>query len=237
MKQGIREPATYNTIIQAIASGRTSFNDIQQATMIEKWKLSVYLKNLMELGLSNREFSVLTTEREKQNAKRGTYRLHDSFFRFWYRFVLPNYSSLEFGDWENIYDLVVEPQLNSFASFPFEDICIEWLRRKNISRELPFIFTQIGRWWDKNTEIDIIATNEDKSKILSAECKFHNSAVNDSDLKKHLYKNLHNSKKKDNSVIYFWYFSWGGYTSEAKEFAAKNNITLIGENDLFCAEP
>lgn len=233
MRQELREPATYNTIIQAIAMGRTSFNDIQQATMIEKGKLSVYLKNLIELGLLTREFPVFTTEKEKQNAQRGIYKLHDLFFRFWYRFVFPNFSSLEFGDWENIYDLVVEPQLNEFASFPFEDICIEWLRGKNRKRELPFIFTQIGRWWDKDVEIDIIAANEDKSEILSAECKFHNSAVNDSDLKKHLNKNLSTLKKKDNAVVHFWYFSWSGFTAQAKEFAAQNNMTLIEEKDLF----
>lgn len=233
MRQELREPATYNTIIQTIAMGKTSFNDIQQTTLIEKGKLSVYLKNLIELGLLSREFPVLSTEKEKQNAQRGIYKLHDLFFRFWYRFVFPNYSALEFGDWENIYDLIVEPQLNNFVSFPFEDICIEWLREKNKKRELPFIFTQIGRWWDKNVEIDIIAINKEKTEILSAECKFHNSVVNDSDLKKHLNKNLSNLKQKENTFFHFWYFSWSGFTAKAKEFAAQNKMTLIEGKDLF----
>ncbi len=232
IRQELREPATYNTIIQAIATGRTSFNEIQQATLIEKGKLSVYLKNLIELGLLTREFPVLATEKEKQNAQRGIYKLHDLFFRFWYRFVFPNYSSLEFGDWENIYDLIVEPQLNEFVSFPFEDICIEWLREKNIRRELPFVFTKIGRWWDKDIEIDIIATNEEKSEILSAECKFHNSVVNDSDLLKHYNKNLSGIKNREGVIVHTWYFSWSGYTDKAKDFAEKNNIHLMEGKDL-----
>ena len=102
-----------------------------------------------------------------------------------------------------------------------------------MKRELPFIFTHIGRWWDKDVEIDIIATNEDKSEILSAECKFHNSAINDADLQKHLNKNISSLKKKDHAVIHTWYFSWSGYTPQAKEFAKKHNITLIDEKDLF----
>ena len=126
----------------------------------------------------------------------------------------------------------MEPQLNNYVSFPFEDICIEWLRSKNKKRELPFIFTDIGRWWSKDIEIDIIATNEDKSEILSAECKFHNSLINDSDLQKHLNKNIRSLKKKDNAVLHVWYFYWSGYTPEAREFAKKNNITLIDENDF-----
>ena len=79
---------------------------------------------------------------------------------------------------------------------------------------------------------NIIATNEDKSEILSAECKFHNTAINDSDLQKHLNKNISLLKKKDNAVIHIWYFSWNGYTTQAREFAKKNNITLIEGKDF-----
>lgn len=236
MRQELREPGTYNTIIQAVASGKTAFNEIQQSTLIEKGKLSVYLKNLVELGIASREFPVLSSEKEKQNAQRGLYRLKDSFFSFWYRFVFPNLSSLEFGDWENIYDSVVEPQLNEYASASFEDMCIDWLRVQNRNHRLPFIFTQIGRWWDKNTEIDIIAANEDKSELISAECKFHNSVVNDSALEKHLLKNLSSLKKKENASIHYWYFSWAGFTEQAKDYAKKNNIHLVTGEELFVCE-
>ncbi len=233
MRQELREPATYNTIVQAIAAGKTAFNEIQQSTLIEKGKLSVYLKNLIELGMVNREFPVLSSEKEKQNAQRGIYKLRDSFFLFWYKFVFPNYSSLEFGDWETVYDTIIAQQLNEFASFPFEDVCIEWLRLQNKKRSLPFVFTQIGRWWDKNVEVDIIAANEDRSKIISAECKFHNSPVNDFDLSKHLKKDLSNLRKKDDAQISFWYFSWSGYTKEARQFAEENGICIVTAEEMF----
>ena len=233
MRQELREPGTYNTIIQSIASGKTAFNEIQQSTLIEKGKLSVYLKNLIELGIALREFPVLSSEKEKQNAQRGLYRLKDSFFCFWYKFVFPNLSSLEFGDWENIYDSVIEPQFNEYASASFENVCIGWLRVQNHNHKLPFIFTQIGRWWDKNTEIDIVAANEDKSQLISAECKFHSSEVNDSALEKHRLKDLSSLTKKENAIIDCWYFSWAGFTEQAKEFARKNNMHLVSGEDLF----
>jgi len=232
MRQELREPATYNTIIQTIASGKTSFNEIQQSSMIEKGKLSVYLKNLIELGVLTRNFPVLSTEKNKQNAQRGLYKLCDFFFRFWYRFVFPNYSSLEFGDIENIYNMIIEPQMNDFASLPFEDICIEWLRNQNMQHKLPFIFTQIGHWWDKNSEIDIIASNIDHSEILSAECKFHNGVVNDTDIRKHIEKNLDSIKMKDNAKIHFCYFSLSGFTEEAVSYANKNGIKLVAGGEL-----
>lgn len=233
MRQELREPGTYNTIIQAIASGKTVFNEIQQLTMIEKGKLSVYLKNLTELGIICREFPIISSEKEKQNSQRGLYKIRDSFFRFWYKFIFPNFSSLEFGDWENIYNTIIEPQLNEYSSSPFEDICIEWFRVQNLNHKLPFIFTKIGRWWDKNVEVDIIATNEDKTQIISAECKFHNNVINSSELEKHLLKDLSSLKKKENAIIHFWYISWGGFTEQAKTFAQKNNITLVSKDDLF----
>lgn len=69
MRQELREPTTYNTIIQAIANGKTRFNEIQQSTLIEKGKLSVYLKKLIELGIVSRDFPLFSTEKEKQNVR------------------------------------------------------------------------------------------------------------------------------------------------------------------------
>ena len=47
------------TIIEAVALGNTKLNDISQKALIEDTsKTSVYLKNLIELGIVEREFSV-----------------------------------------------------------------------------------------------------------------------------------------------------------------------------------
>lgn len=232
MRQELREPATYNTIIQSVAAGKTSFNEIQQSTLIEKGKLSVYIKNLIELGIVTREFPVFSTEKEKQNTQRGLLKLRDSFFRFWYRFVLPNLSTLEFGDWENVYDAIIEPQMNEFASSAFEDVCIEWLRVQNKNHKLPFTFSQAGRWWNKNVEVDIMASDYEHSNIISAECKFHNSLINDSDLKKHIEKDLSMLRKKENAAMHYFYFSLIGFTDQALAYAKKNNIRLVSGSQL-----
>lgn len=104
---------------------------------------------------------------------------------------------------------------------------------KNARHEIPFVFTKIGRWWDKDVEVDIVAADEEKSHILAAECKFHNNAVNDSDLEKHLNKSLSGLRAKANAQTYIWYFSWGGFTEEAREYASNNQIHIVEGNDLF----
>lgn len=48
----------------------------------------------------------------------------------------------------------------------------------------------------KNTEVDIIKSNANNSEIISAECKFHNSFENDSDLQKHISKKIYQQSKQ-----------------------------------------
>ena len=110
LHQELRETPIYNSIIEAVALGNTKLNDISQKSLVEDTsKTSVYLKNLIELGIVEREFSVDSKSKEKANTNRGTYRLTDNFFRFWYAFGFTNISQLEDGDVEGVYDYVIAP--------------------------------------------------------------------------------------------------------------------------------
>lgn len=104
--QELREPATYNALIEAVALGNTKLNDIYQKTKIEKTKLSAYLKNLIDLGILCREFSVEDGIKEHANVQRVLYQVTDKFFRFWYTFVFLNLLELESGDSEGIWNLL-----------------------------------------------------------------------------------------------------------------------------------
>jgi AAA+ ATPase superfamily predicted ATPase len=63
--QELRETSVYNTIIQYIALGSNSFNELMVKTQLEKSKLSVYLKKLIELNLVVKEIPALSSERDK----------------------------------------------------------------------------------------------------------------------------------------------------------------------------
>ena len=95
LHQEVRETPIYKSIIEAVALGNTKLNDISQKSLVEDTsKTSVYLKNLIELGIVEREFSVDSKTKEKANSNRGTYRLTNNFFRFWYAFGFTNFSQL-----------------------------------------------------------------------------------------------------------------------------------------------
>lgn len=188
LHQELRETPIYNSIIEAVALGNTTLNNISQKSLVEDTsKTSVYLKNLIELGIIEREFSVDAKIKEQANGNRGTYRLTDNFFRFWYAFGFANFSQLEDGDVDGVYEYTVEPALHEFASFAFEDVCREFVRELQKKNALPFRYARMGRWTGNttvrdskagnglrtaNTEIDLLAIDRTGKEYLVGECKF-----------------------------------------------------------------
>ena len=96
LHQELRETPIYNSIIEAVALGSTTLNEISQKSLLNHTaKTGVYLKNLMELGIIEKEFSVDAELKQRANAVKGVYHLTDNFFRFWYAFGFANFSQLE----------------------------------------------------------------------------------------------------------------------------------------------
>ena len=232
IRQELRETMLYNTIIEAIALGNTRLGDIYSKTQIDKAKISVYLKNLMDLEIIEREFSVLSGAKEKATSTRGIYKLTDDFFRFWFCFVFLNLSELEAGDADSIYKYAVLPQLNEFASLAFENICREYLRHKNRTNSLAFHFTKIGRWWGKarrivdgkinayETEIDVMAIDRNANNYLIGECKYKNTAFDVPEYRKLASKFVPHKK---GAACHIYLFSKTGFTEAMLDLANKDD--------------
>jgi len=227
MRQELRETNMYNTIIEAIALGNTKLNDIYTKTNIDKSKLSVYIKNLISLEIIEREFSVDARIKEKAASHRGLYGLTDNFFSFWYSFVFGNLSELEAGDTAGVYKYAVEPELARYASHKFENICKQFVRRENISGNLPFRFNNMGRYFDGTVEIDIMATSKDKKQIILGECKFKNTPF---DLRE--FNALKAKLTNSNVEIYYYLFSKSGFTDDLRR-QESDNTKLINIDNLF----
>ena len=188
IRQELREPAMYNTIVEAVALGNTKLNDIYTKTGLDKSKISVYLKNLMDLEILEREFSVTAGTKEQATSTKGLYRITDNFFRFWFHFIFPHLSDLEMGDAEGVFEHVISPQLNDFSSPVFEKVCRNFIRKLSQQNKLGFRATNVGRWWGKlnsaEAEIDIVAFDAQSKNYLLGECKFRSSKMDMADLEK-----------------------------------------------------
>ena len=246
LHQELRETPIYNSIIEAVALGNTKLNDISQKSLVEDTsKTSVYLKNLIELGIVEREFSVDSKNKEKANSNRGTYRLTDNFFRFWYAFGFTNFSQLEDGDVDGVYDYVIAPALHEFASFTFEDVCKEFVREMQKKNELPFRYSKMGRWTGKTTvrdkdapkgvriaetEIDILGIGKSGKEYLVGECKFKNSPF---DYSEYLDTVTKLTPLKDTAKFYYALFSESGFDDKIVSEADNNdNIMLYNLNQI-----
>lgn len=240
LHQELRETPIYNSLIEAVALGNTKLNDISQKSLVDDTsKTSVYLKNLIELGIVEREFSVDSKVKEKANANRGTYRLTDNFFRFWYAFGFTNFSQLEDGDVDGVYEYAVKPALHQFASFAFEDVCREFIKELHKKNALPFRYSKMGRWTGKTTvrdkdaangtrvaetEIDVLCIDKDETEYLVGECKFKGVAFS--------YAEYLDTREKlaplqENAKFYYALFSEAGFNEKIIEEAKQDNSILL----------
>jgi len=234
LRQELREPAMYNTIVEAIALGNTKLNDIYNKTGSDKNQLSVYLKNLINLDIVEREFPITATTKDRATSTKGLYRIKDNFFRFWYHFAFPNISDIEAGDVHALYDEIIEPELNNFSSLAFESVCREYLRQLSNHQYFDFKVNKIGRWWGKisgvETEIDIVAYDRTEQHYILGECKFKNTKMNVADAAALKSKS---GFIKTNAQITYTLFSKSGFTDELIQWSnADPSLHLIPLKDI-----
>jgi AAA+ ATPase superfamily predicted ATPase len=89
------------------------------------------------------------------------------------------------------------------------------------------LFEKIGRWWDKNEEIDLIAINDEEKKILFGEAKWSKKPVGVD-----IYDNLKRKSmlvdwNKDERAESFCLFSRSGFTDNLLKRAKKEKIVLF----------
>ena len=241
LHQELRETAVYNVIIEAIAQGCTTLNAIHERTQLNSAKINAYLRNLIELGLVTREFSVLALPRERTARGRGLYRIADDFFRFWYAFCYGNASDIAVGNGEGLYRYQIAPGLQEFVSQTFERVALEALRCLNRQDALPFHFTKAGRWWDKVThtdgskkrtvaeEIDIVAADAKAEDYLLCECKYRKVGVGLSVL--HRMRGKFPLEKYPGRLHYALCSFWG-FSEELVQQATKEGILLLGRESI-----
>lgn len=230
LKQELREPAVYNSIIEAIAKGSTKINEISTKTGEPSDKCAKYIKTLLELRIITKE----TPVGEKESTRKSIYKIDDNLFRFWYRFVFDNVTFIEQEMIDYVYNNKIKGEISAYLGFIFEDICIQFLLKKNKALELPFVFEEIGRWWGNNPikkrqeEIDILAVN--KTDAIFGECKWKNEPID---------MEVVNSLIEKSSILnytnkYYFFFSKSSFSSAVTEYSKHNdNIFLYCVDDMF----
>jgi len=220
----------YFSILEAIASGASTLNDIANRIGIKNTSLGPYISDLIN------EYEILVRKvpvnEKASKSKKGRYFIKDNFFKFWFRFIHKNRGFIESGRPEYVLSKI-ESELDQYIGPVFENICVEFLYRSNDEIKLPFVFQNIGSWWNrKGDEIDIVALNDDTKDILIGECKWNNRKM-DVDIltklkdKKNLIKWNLNARTE-----HYCLFSKSGFSKRLHDAAEDEDILLFTLDDL-----
>lgn len=76
------------------------------------------------------------------------------------------YYLLQFDGGKGIEDNIIRRILSN------EEICREYVARKNNALILGAFYAAVGRWWSKSDEIDVFASFADGKNLLLGECRF-----------------------------------------------------------------
>ncbi|AEF82247.1 ATP-binding protein [Leadbettera azotonutricia] len=156
-----RDYTTYFSILSLIASSKTSRPDIE-GTLGQS--VGPYLDRL------EKEFSLVrrvTPLFSKPGSRQIRYAIDDNFLNFWFRFIYKYRSAVEISNLAYVRD-ILERDYRSYAGHMLE----KYFREKLI---LSGDYSAIGTYWERGNanEIDIIAVNEGKRRMLLGEVKLN----------------------------------------------------------------
>lgn len=227
LKQEVREPAIYNAVITAIATGSSRMNEISNKIAEDSSVCAAYIKNLIALGIVKKE-----SPYGEKSSRKTIYSIEDNMFRFWYRFVPENTSVISRGAADLAYKRIA-PELSSHMGGVFEDICKQYLWKILLEGKCEVNFSDLGRWWGTNPktrsqeEIDIMGADRDTA--LFGECKWTNEKVDRGVLETLVERSTLFSYKK----THFYLFARTGFTKGCMERANElGNVTLVSYEDI-----
>ncbi|MCL2649910.1 MAG: ATP-binding protein [Candidatus Azobacteroides sp.] len=154
-----RDYSIYFSILQLIAAGKTTQNEID--SIIGK-NTGAYLANL------ENQYSLIIKNKpmfSKPESRNAHWTIGDNFLRFWFRFIYPNQALIEMGK----LDLLKLYIANNYEQY--SGLLLENYFRQKFSEEKTI--TAIGNFWDNSgeNEIDLIALNDFDKTATIAEIK------------------------------------------------------------------
>lgn len=226
VEEELRETSVYNTILSAIAAGRHKLNDLFLHTGFSRAKISVYLRNLMELELVEKVFSYDTEG--KANAQKGIYRISNHFVDFYFRFLYPNLSSLEELTAEEFYAKYIAPSFRGYVAEYFKTVCKQQIEKWSKWKRLPIEVDRIGEWVGKFGNIDLIAQDEE-GKTLIGICNWDKPMMRYDDYEWLLFC----AQKAKIRADYIYLFSVGRFEEKLDlEAKVKRNLKLIRLDEM-----
>jgi hypothetical protein len=175
LEQELRSPATYFSILEALADRPAGTEHLTDRLKMRSSQLTFYLDTLREMRLLSSSMPVGAPE----GSRSYKHRVSDGFIRFWFRFVFGNQEGLQEGlSPHDVWDGDIEPYLADFVAPTFEELCVRYARRVYGASA-----QRVGGWWGPalnkyrqarqrfTEEIDVVGAHR-RNLVLVGECKW-----------------------------------------------------------------
>jgi len=161
-----KEYGTYFSILELISVGKTARTEIE--SILER-NVGGFLDRL------EKNFAIISKHKPinaKPKSRLQKYKIQDNFLNFWFRFIYRNRSAIETGNFNYVKD-IVKRDYSTYCGRILERFFSELFAASGK-------FNAIGSYWgrDNQNEIDIVAVNDMKKKIVIAEVKFKKTKIN-----------------------------------------------------------
>ena len=238
MRQELRDPSTYNSVLNALATGCNTPTLISDRIGLPATSVNVYLKTLEGLGLIERN---IPFGMNPLHCKKGLWQICDPFFAYWYRFVAPNKGLIERGLSHAAASSVLSGEHEVFSTFvgqQFEKMCEQWIVHQCKIGGMDFLPTKLGKWWGadpfarEQTDIDIVAQDDINKQLLIAECKWRNN-LNEAETVSKLLQHatlVENAKNRDYKKIFMLFTK---YPTSYNPRHAKTSINFVDAQTMF----
>lgn len=161
-----KDYGNYFSILSLIASGKTSRVEIESILEMQTGGFLNRLENQHHLIRKVRPILA------KPNSRTVKYTIDDNFLKFWFRYIYKHQSAVEIGNFEFMKKVILD-NYTTYSGQILEKYFIEKLKTEKI-------YNIIGTYWEKQNqnEIDIVAVNDTRKKVLFAEVKRNSSKIN-----------------------------------------------------------
>lgn len=194
-----------HALLSACATGdRRVFSSYKRARLSRE-EGNEALHTLLRSEIVELEYSLERPLREEDdNSDKLNYL--NPFMRFWFAFVSPYYKTIKEGDFSEVKKAFAHRE-QGFCDVIFEKLAHELLKKS--FQDDPIV--EIGSYWDKNVEIDILAKTK-SGKLIAGTCKYSQTKVKKTELSR-LKEKCDIAQLEPECVVIF---GKNGFSSELK---------------------
>lgn len=228
LQEELRKPATYFSILNALAHGKTKNSQISQAIGVRNGSsISSYINNLIDLEIIKRKRPIL-----ENNTRKSIYAFKDNMFRFWFKFIAEAQDEIALDRTKGLLEYIMD-ELPRFLGPIFEQASRDWLWRQD---DLPFYPMKISNWWGNNPikhrqeEIDVVAIDHSETMAIVGECKWRNADKLNHEMIDTLIKRATLLPKIRQSYFYFFVKD---STHNFEKYASNHDVKIVRYDDFF----